>query len=250
MTVTNLTTPEPKAESARRASFSIGRLLTGQTWFSGIVGRSKWLQSLIYGKIYGNSVANRKRLFFAEPGLTFADNVDRAARTTSSDRAWFWLQIQTRETMNSRPVANLTLSATQKPRLAAKVFLRRKVLSIDQPKKPADQMNDDEDENLPKITCEDFETAKKNKSLDTIALENPSADANPALNGALAIAIFDQAMTLRLLEHVVKYCLEVAPKNVKALWLGIELPLRDVEMSDPVFPGKLSTALAGMGRRQ
>ncbi|KAA8910712.1 U3 small nucleolar RNA-associated protein 6-domain-containing protein [Sphaerosporella brunnea] len=154
----------------------------------------------------------------------------------------------------------------------AKVFLRRKVLGIDQPKKSADQMDEDEDENmwkLPEITGEDFETAKNDKSLDTIALEN--ADTNPALNGALAIAIFDQAMKeiprnvdfaaefydlfaqfhqlkcyARLQEHVVRYCLEVAPKNAKALWLGIELPLRDVETSDPVFPGRLSTALAGM----
>jgi U3 small nucleolar RNA-associated protein 6 len=154
----------------------------------------------------------------------------------------------------------------------AKVFLRRKVLGIDQPKKAPQVEGEDEDEDmmkLPEITGEDFETAKKDKSLDTMALEN--ADTNPALNGALAIAIFDQAMKEipgdvdfaadfydlfaqfeqlkccgRLLEHVVRYVLDVAPKNAKALWLGIQFPLRDVETTDPAFPGRLSTALASM----
>jgi U3 small nucleolar RNA-associated protein 6 len=153
----------------------------------------------------------------------------------------------------------------------AKVFLRRKVLGIDQPKKTTTE-EDDEDDNmmkLPEITGEDFEAAKKDKSLDTTALEN--ADTNPALNGALAIATFDGAMKAipgdinfaadfydlfaqfgslnfcgRLLEYVVKYCLDVAPNNAKALWLGVQLPLRNVETSDPIFPGRLSAALAGM----
>lgn len=155
----------------------------------------------------------------------------------------------------------------------AKVFLRRRVLGIDQPAGVAAiAEGEDEDENmmkLPEITGEDFETAKKDKSLDTIALEN--ADTNPALNGALAIAIFNQAMKEipndvefaaeffglfaqfgqlkccpRLLEHVVKHMLDVAPKNPQSLWLGVQLPLFGVETTDPAFPGRLGTALTGM----
>jgi len=152
----------------------------------------------------------------------------------------------------------------------AKVFLRRAVLGIDQPLKKRD--DGDEDENmviLPEVTSEDFETAKKDKSLDTMALEN--VDTNPALNGALAIAIFDQAMQeipgdiefagdfyglfaqfrqlkccRRLLEHVVKHMLDKAPKHPQALWLSVQLPLCAVEPTDPAFPRNLSTVLANM----
>lgn len=154
----------------------------------------------------------------------------------------------------------------------AKVFLRRKLLGIEQPKDAQPEEGADGDENmwkLPEITGEDFEGVKLDKSLDTIALEN--ADTNPALNGALAIAIFDQAMKeipgdlavaaefydlfaqfdqlkccARLLEHVVKHMLDTAPQSAKSLWLGVQLPLFGVATADPMFPGRLSTALTGM----
>jgi U3 small nucleolar RNA-associated protein 6 len=153
----------------------------------------------------------------------------------------------------------------------AKVFLRRAMLGIDAPKKTQDER--DEDENmmrLPEITGEDSESVKKDKSLDAMALEN--VDTNPALNGALAIAIFDQAMKEipndlafarefydlftqfrqlrccgRLLEHTVRYMLDIAAKNHTALWLGIQLPLFAVEITDSTFPGRLGTALSNMG---
>lgn len=154
----------------------------------------------------------------------------------------------------------------------AKVFLRRKVLGIDRPQEAQLDKDGDGDQNvwmLPEITGEDFEGVKQDKSLDAIALEN--ADTNPALNGALAIAIFDQAMKEipgdvafaaefydlfaqfdqvkccgKLLEHVVKHMLHTAPTSARSLWLGMQLPLFGVDTADPMFPGRLSTALTGM----
>ncbi|CCX04753.1 U3 small nucleolar RNA-associated protein 6-domain-containing protein [Pyronema domesticum] len=153
----------------------------------------------------------------------------------------------------------------------AKVFIRRKVLGIDAPAKKVDNQEED-DENmwkLPEVTGEELETMKKDKSLDTVALEN--VDTNPALNGALAIAIFDQAMKEipgdlsfaeefynlfakftavkcceKLLIHTVKFMLDTVPRNARALWLGVHLGMFGVEPSDDVFPSRLQIAFEGM----
>ncbi|TGZ85177.1 U3 snoRNP protein [Ascodesmis nigricans] len=154
----------------------------------------------------------------------------------------------------------------------AKVFLRRQLLGID--KKPETQSMEDEGDDsikLPSISAAELdpELAKKDQSYDLMALEN--VDSNPALNGALATAIFDQAMrevpndvdfamsffnlflqfgqlkcTPRLLEHVVKYMLEVAPTNPQALWQAVRLPIIHVEPLDPIYPGRFAMALQNM----
>jgi U3 small nucleolar RNA-associated protein 6 len=155
----------------------------------------------------------------------------------------------------------------------AKVFMRRTVLGIDKVHTKQDDLaKSNEDENmiaLPEITGEELEGRKTDKSLDTMALEN--ADTNPALNGALAIAIFDQAMEelpldlsfagrfynlfsrftqlkccTRLLEHVVKYMLGVAPNDPISLWMGVQLPIEGLCATDPAFPGRLATTLSNM----
>lgn len=154
----------------------------------------------------------------------------------------------------------------------AKVFLRRQMLGID--KKPeVEQVGDDSDDTmkLPSVTAAELdpELAKKDQSFDFMALEN--IDSNPALNGALATAIFDQAMkevpgdvafamsffdlflqfgqlkcTPKLLEHVVKYMLDIAPTNSQVLWLAVRLPIVGVEPQDPIYPGRLGTTLQNM----
>ena len=164
-----------------------------------------------------------------------------------------------------------------------KVFLRRAVLGIDKPAATTkdggagdgdakDGAAKDEDENiiaLPNVSDEDSETAKKEEALDMMALKDP--DTNPALNGEVAIAIFDRAMKEirddvgfagafydlfaqfaqvkccgRLLQHVVAHMLAMAPKHPRALWLGLQLPLWGLATTDPVFPGRLATVLSNV----
>ena len=153
----------------------------------------------------------------------------------------------------------------------AKVYMRRELLGID---KPAQAEKEDDGDNtmaLPIVTAEDLnpDLKKKDQSLDMIALEN--IDTNPALNGALAIAIFDQAMreipndakfameffelflefarlrfAPKLLEHALKYMLDVAPTDAEVLWTAVRMPLIGVATTDPLFPARLQTVLENM----
>ncbi|KAI5806133.1 half-A-TPR repeat-containing protein [Geopyxis carbonaria] len=155
-----------------------------------------------------------------------------------------------------------------------KVFMRRELLGIDAPKKE-DRMDEDDDENtwkVPEITAEELnpELAKKDQSLDMMALEN--VDTNPALNGALAIAIFNQAMKeipsdaafaldfyylftqfaqlkccTKILEHVLTYAKEIAPTNSEVLWCAAMLPLVGIDIHNPIFPTRLAAVLKNMG---
>ena len=159
----------------------------------------------------------------------------------------------------------------------AKVSLRRAVLGIDKPavaaKKDGGARDEDEDMiALPNVSDEDSGTAKKEGgeeggALDTMALKD--LDTNPAFNGEVEIAIFDRAMKEipgdvgfadafydlfaqfaqvqccgRLLQHVVTHMLAMAPSHPRALWLGLQLPLRGVATTDPVFPRRLATVLS------
>lgn len=157
----------------------------------------------------------------------------------------------------------------------AKVYMRRELLGIDkvQEGRKVGDVEDGEDTlMLPGVTAEELnpELKKKDQSLDMMALEN--IDTNPALNGALAIAIFDQAMREvpndvgfareffelflefgklrfagKLLEHALKYMLDVAPEKAEVLWLAVRMPLIGVEVTDPLFPSRLQTLLDNMG---
>lgn len=155
----------------------------------------------------------------------------------------------------------------------AKVLARRRMLGIDGGVPVVEEERDDEDEDMikvPDLTGEDFNpTPQKDHSLDTLALEN--IDTNPALNGAVALAIFDSAVQQfpsdigvmqdffalfcsfsslgcrgRLLEHVVRHALDTAPTSPAALMLGVELPIIGVDVTDPIFPGRLATVIANM----
>lgn len=157
----------------------------------------------------------------------------------------------------------------------AKVLTRRQVLGIDGPIPDVEGRvgSEDEDGNikLPTITGEDMDTAppRKDHSVDSLALEN--VDTNPALNGAIALAIFDSAVKEfpgdlslvnsffelfrsfdslncrgKMLEHVVHHALDTAPTSPDALFLGVELPIVGVETTDPLFPSRLGTVLLNM----
>lgn len=157
----------------------------------------------------------------------------------------------------------------------AKVLVRRRVLGIDGPIPDAEEGAGDEDEDgnikLPIITGEEMNPAppQKDHSVDALALEN--VDTNPALNGAIALAIFDSAVKEfpgdlafvnsffelfrsfdslncrgKMLEHVVHHALDTAPTSPDALFLGVELPIIGVETTDPLFPSRLGTVLSNM----
>lgn len=157
----------------------------------------------------------------------------------------------------------------------AKVLARRRVLGIDGPIPDVDEGAGDEDENgnikLPTITGEDMDPSPppKDHTVDSFALEN--IDTNPALNGAIALAIFDSAVKEfpcdftfvnsffelfrtfdslncrgKMLKHVVLHALNTAPTSPDALFLGIELPIIGVETTDPLFPSRLGTVLSNM----
>lgn len=160
----------------------------------------------------------------------------------------------------------------------AKVLARRRLLGIDGPAPDLAEEEEmgveDEDGNikLPTITGEEMDPAslpRKDHSVDALALED--IDTNPALNGAIALAIFDSAVTEfpddlsfvnsffelfrsfdslncrgRLLEHVVHHALDTAPTSPDALFLGVQLPVIGVETTDPLFPSRLGTVLSNM----
>lgn len=157
----------------------------------------------------------------------------------------------------------------------AKVLARRRVLGIDGPIPDAEEGVGDEDEDgnirLPTITGEEMNPTppRKDHSVDALALEN--VDTNPALNGAIALAIFDSAVKEfpgdltfvnsffelfrsfdslncrgKMLEHVVHHALDTAPTSPDALFLGVELPIIGVETTDPLFPSRLGTVLSNM----
>ena len=161
----------------------------------------------------------------------------------------------------------------------AKLSLRRAVLGIDKPAVAAKKDGGGWDESegmiaLPNVSDEDLGAAKEGGAedeeggaLDMTALED--LDTNPAFNGEVEIAIFDRAMKEipgdvgfadafydlfaqfaqaqccgRLLQHVATHMLAMAPRHPRALWLGLQLPLRGVATTDPVFPGRLATVLS------
>ncbi|KAL7269408.1 U3 snoRNP protein [Rhizina undulata] len=155
----------------------------------------------------------------------------------------------------------------------AKVLARRRLLGIDQPIPESAEEKDDDDESmlsLPTITAEEIDpTLKKDQSLDTMALEN--VDTNPALNGAIASAIFESAMKEipgdakfaeaffelfrefrdlkcrgTLLENVVKYIVDNMPTSPEGLFLAVKLPILDIEVADPIFPSRLGTVLSNI----
>jgi U3 small nucleolar RNA-associated protein 6 len=123
---------------------------------------------------------------------------------------------------------------------------------------------------LPQISAEDIDPSiKKDHSLDTEALEN--IEANPALNGAIALAIFDSAVkeipndvqfaedffnvfarfghlrcAMKILEHVITYSQEVAPTAPQTLSMCVKLPLIGADPTEPTFPSFLRTAISRM----
>lgn len=78
----------------------------------------------------------------------------------------------------------------------SKILTRRKLLGIDAKRAQEQQELGDETSDimkLPTITAEDMdESLKKDISIEHLALEN--LETNPALNGAVPLAVFDQAM--------------------------------------------------------
>lgn len=156
----------------------------------------------------------------------------------------------------------------------AKVVARRRVLGIDGPAVEVEEVEvgvEDEDGmiKLPTVTGEEMNPALKDHSVEALALEN--METNPALNGAVALAIFDSAVKEfpgdlafvgsffelfrtfdslgcrgKLLEHVVRHALDVAPTSPEALFFGVELPVVGVETTDPLFPSRLGTVLSNM----
>ena len=155
----------------------------------------------------------------------------------------------------------------------AKVLARRALLGIGAPAADEYEVGEEDGEGnirLPQISAEDIDPSlKKDHSLDTAALED--VDANPALNGAIAIAIFDSAIreipddiefaedffnvfaqfghlhcTMKILEHVIAYSQGVAPTAPQTLSMCVKLPLIGADPTEPVFPSRLRTAISRM----
>lgn len=156
----------------------------------------------------------------------------------------------------------------------AKVIARRRLLGIDgapTEKRIGESAGDDDSMmSLPTVTAEDLDPKiKTDRSLDAMALEN--IETNPALNGAIPLAVFDTAMKefsrdlsfassffdllqsfpqlpccSKLLEHVAQHVLAAAPTSAEALWIGCKLCITGVEPSNEDFPSKLGTLLPTM----
>ncbi|CUS13350.1 unnamed protein product [Tuber aestivum] len=155
----------------------------------------------------------------------------------------------------------------------AKVLARRALLGIDGPtvdEYGAGEEDGDGNIRLPQISAEDIDPSlKKDHSLDTAALED--VEANPALNGAVALAIFDSAVReipddvkfaedffsvfaqfghlrcgVKILEHVIAYSQEIAPTAPQTLSMCVRLPLLGADPTEPIFPSRLRAAISGM----
>ncbi|RPA94732.1 hypothetical protein L873DRAFT_1700554 [Choiromyces venosus 120613-1] len=155
----------------------------------------------------------------------------------------------------------------------AKVLARRTLLGIDAPMVDEYGVGEEDGEGnikLPQISAEDIDPSlKKDHSLSTAALED--IEANPALNGAIALAIFDSAIkevpndvrfaedffnvfaqfghlrcAAKILEHVIAYSQEVAPTAPQTLSMCVKLPLIGADPTESIFPSRLRTAISRM----
>jgi len=236
-----------------------------------------WMQYIEYarkekaGKILNKALMNVLRLHPTEPqfwifaaSCAIEDNMDitegrsylqRGLRFNKASRV-LWVEYAKLEMV-----------------FVAKVLARRALLGIGAPTVDEYGVGGEDGEGnikLPQISAEDIDPSlKKDHSLDTAALEDVGA--NPALNGAIALAIFDSAIreipddvefakdffnvfaqfghlhcTMKVLEHVIAYSQGIAPTAPQTLSMYVKLPLIGADPTEPVFPSRLRTAISRM----
>ncbi|KAG0124811.1 U3 small nucleolar RNA-associated protein 6-domain-containing protein [Tuber indicum] len=235
-----------------------------------------WMQYIEYarkekaGKILNKALMNVLRLHPTEPqfwifaaSCAIEDNMD-----ITEGRSYLQRGLRFSKTSRVLWVEYAKLEMV----FIAKVLARRELLGIDAPTVDEYGVEEDEEGNikLPQISAEDIDPSiKKDHSLDTAALEN--IEANPALNGAIALAIFDSAVkeipndaqfaedffnvfaqfghlrcAMKILEHVITYSQEVAPTAPQTLSMCVKLPLIGADPTEPTFPSFLRTAISRM----
>ncbi|KAI5790732.1 U3 small nucleolar RNA-associated protein 6-domain-containing protein [Peziza echinospora] len=156
----------------------------------------------------------------------------------------------------------------------AKIITRRRLLGIDGgdevdiTEMPDADQNDDSMIEFPTITAEEM-----NPEVETVDRPDLAAlddlEKNPALNGAIPLAVFGAAMKeipndidfigaffnlfasfpnlhclQALLEHVTAHALSVFPTSPLALFMDIRVPLAGIEPSSPAFISCLSSTLS------
>jgi len=152
----------------------------------------------------------------------------------------------------------------------AKIITRRQLLGIDGLSEAPQLSNEDEKMiELPKITAEEvnLELKENGQDIDNSPLNN--TENNPALNGAIPLAVFDAAIkeisndvefvfsffTLfgtfpnlpclsKLLDHVINHALSTYPTSPLALFMDIKASILGVEPTNPSFPSKIGTMLS------
>lgn len=154
----------------------------------------------------------------------------------------------------------------------AKIITRRRLLGIDGVAEPKKQMEIDENMvALPIITGDEMNSKLKDEGglLDKSPLGN--LEDNPALNGAIPLAVFDAATKeipddvefvysffnlfstftnlpclTRLLDHVITYSLTNYPTSPLALFMDIKAPIIGVDIDSPALPLKIGSMLSKM----
>ncbi|RPA72057.1 hypothetical protein BJ508DRAFT_245082 [Ascobolus immersus RN42] len=148
-----------------------------------------------------------------------------------------------------------------------KILIRRRILGID--KVVTEGENGDEEQAKPKVAEEDEEEFKGDKTMDVLAMEN--VHTNPALNGAIPLAVFDQAITefpgdedmaldffdlfasfpdlhcyKNLLNHVFEHIEKTYPDSPQTYAIRIEMPLYGIDVTDASVIPAVSGFLSGI----
>lgn len=147
----------------------------------------------------------------------------------------------------------------------AKILIRRKILGID-------KILNGEEVVAPKVTEEDEDEFKQDKTMDILAMEN--IETNPALNGMIPLAVFDEAMNeipgdedfaldffdlfasfpdlncyKSLLAHVFSHLEKAYPDSPSTYAVKIEMPLYGIDVTSTDIIPAVTSFLSGIKSR-
>ncbi|WPG97429.1 HAT (Half-A-TPR) repeat-containing protein [Acrodontium crateriforme] len=155
----------------------------------------------------------------------------------------------------------------------AKLAARRKILGLDETRKEADALEDENMIVLPQISVEDIdpEANKGVEEVNAAALEKLASA--PAFTGAIPKAIFDAAMkqfkdnsevaeeffdlvasfndvqaTTAILQHILDHLLATSPNSPEAIICESRMSLQGIDAASPDFPAALGSALIKIKR--
>lgn len=148
-----------------------------------------------------------------------------------------------------------------------KILIRRKILGID--KAVAEGQDGESTQIVPKVSEEDKDEFKQDHTMNVLAMEN--VETNPALNGAIPMAVFDEAIKefegdedfaldffdlfasfpdlhcyKNLLQNAFEHIEESYPHSPQTYAIRIELPLYGISVSDASIVPAVTTFLTGI----